>query len=417
MRLAALVMLAATASNLVFNMVAAHTGHGPPYSIFLYDLSERYDDFFKFILSFPAPGPVAWGPWMRDRVAQWEVANPFAGIAALRAGGLTHLFVPPLTALYCLLNAAAMRAIDPTLLFGATLAALWAYWAWLAARFDGAGKLAWIGLGTISYPMLMMATRGNVYAGVTALLIIHALWLSIRGRSPATAAILLALAVNIRPNAIVFALPLIALQPLPRRAAVTLVVAGSGLFAASLLGASMLYPDYSLSSFIQGLSNYYDFYVIGDLGLAYGSSLYGALKLMLGYRPGLDLLAAAVAFGLIGIGAWLHWCKPLASSSMLFLVLAAYTLGSTVITDYHLLVFVLVPAALAVEPRPLSRAGGAALIASCLMLAPKNYLFIDGVSLQVVINPAILLVAASLVIVSELRARRLVPAPSPTMAG
>jgi hypothetical protein len=303
-----------------------------------------------------------------------------------------------------------MRFIDPVLLFLALLAGLLLWWAAVAFRFaqSRAEALAWVGLGIICYPVLFMASRGNLHAGLTALLLVQALMLGLQRRAPVVAAILLAVAVNIRPNAILFAAPLLAFYwPQKWRFGATLAVTGLAILAASLLISTARYPEYRLGSILAGLESYAAIYVVANWGMQYGSSLFGALRALYGsYHPGLVTAATLSSLLLLGGGVAAWAMKRIDDALLLFLAATAYCLGSTVLGDYHLMAFLVVPLALA----PTYLRGTAledklktvVLVAVCLILSPKNYLFYGAprrpTSLQVVLNPAILMAAALLVL-------------------
>lgn len=388
----------------------------PRRPLFLYDPRERFDDFFAFIMSFAPHDPVAPARWFAERVAvsPWPAFPKLAGVEGLPHEALTNFFVPPLTTAYCQITAAMMRSIDPSLLYLATLAALGGYWLHLVGRHaPPADRAALALLGLLAYPTLMMVMRGNVYAGVTALLVIHAMLLTLRGERAMLAAVLLGVAVNIRPNAAPFLLPLLALQPRRRASLVAFAATAGAVFLASLALAHQLRPDYTLATFLAGIDNYHWHYVERAKGVPYGSSLYGAVTMLFGARPWQEALGASAALAIVAAGAWLHWRRALAPATLLFLTLAAYTLGSTIIGDYHLLVFVLPLLA----PGDRAPATLVARVAAALMLAPKNLFAIDGLSIQVLVNPAILLAATVAVLALEWRARRVErPALSPMPA-
>lgn len=380
--------------------------------ILLYDLRERFDDYFAFILSFTPHERTAPARWFADRVALSPAPGfpKLAGLEGLPHTALTNFFVTPLTTSYCLVTAALMRIVDPSLLYMATLAGLGAYWLHLVRRFGPPGQRVMLGLlGLLAYPTLQIVTRGNVYAGITALLVIHAMLLAVRGERPVLAAVLLGIAVNIRPNAAPFLLPLLALQPRWRHALIAFGATGAAVLVAGLALAHRLWPVYTAPTFLAGLGNYHWHYVEHAHGVPYGSSLYGALVMLFGAAPWQEATGAAAALAIVAAGTALHLKCPLPPVSLTFLTLAAYTLGSTIIGDYHLLVFVL-PLLVAGEG---TRAVTVAQVAAALMLAPKNLGAIDGLSVQVVLNPLILLTAAAVVLALEWQARR---SPSPRLA-
>lgn len=215
--------------------------------------------------------------------------------------------------------------------------------------------------------------------------------------------VLLALACCIRPNAVVFVLPLLALSRSDRlRALVCFGATGAGISIVALWAAHALYPDYTWRSFHAALSVYYDVYVTRGAGVAYGSSAYGLFRQLAGYRPGLDKLALLPAALIVLVTIMLARHRPLRASSLLFLTGAAYTLGSTIFGDYHLLPFLLPLMMLAREDEGggLDERARAIMICSCLMLAPKNLAFPDEAPWQIVANPLIL-IAGSLQVLGQ----------------
>lgn len=368
-------------------------------------LEDSFSDYFRFVTSYPGGESVSshFGA-LTAKLQSYQRMNPPAGVAALRSGMLTHFHAPPLVALFGLLNVRAMQWVEPALVLAAIYAALLAYWYAIFATIahSRAERWAWLLLGIISYPMLMVVVRGNVYAGLTALLIIHAVVLAMQGRSPRLAAILLAVAIGMRPNAIIFALPLIMLHPQRWRALLTLMIAGPAISGGAMLAAHLLYPDYTITTFLAGLRVYYVNHVVHHYGIAFGSSLFGALTVVGAPRAGLTTLAMipAAAIGLAALALWVRGRVNVAA--FLFLICAAYCLGSTVFADYHLFVFVLPIMAMAkdADRKPND---SIVLVASSLMLAPKNYLFNHDISVSTVLNPLILLTASAAIIVLALR--------------
>ena len=395
----------------LFPVIAMFHGYRSPILWMLGPIDDLFADYFKFITSFPGGSdvPVRSLFGLIDFPIPLSRVNPYLGTEAFTQGGPTHLHTMPLMTLYCLLSLRAMAWIGGAGGFAVSYAVLFAYWikvviGWAESRQEA---LTWIVVAAISYPVLMVVARGNIYAGCTGVLLVHAMLLAQKRTAPMLVAVLLALAVNIRPNAVLFVLPMVLFYwPQVCRALLSFCLAGGGIFLGSLILAHYLYPDYTLFNLLGGLQVYYEGYVIGNAGLALGSSLYGAVKFFIGYRFALDLATLLPSIAILLAATWRWMSGSLRDSAMLFLVAAAYCLGSSVIADYHLLVFII---PLMVSTREHGGASATAwadriaAISCCLMLISKNYLFRDGVSYQVVLNPLILLVASGLVLVCAWR--------------
>jgi hypothetical protein len=118
---------------------------------------------------------------------------------------------------------------------------------------------------------------------------------------------------------------------------------------------------------------------------------------LFGFQPWAYTVPLYVALGMFLATCMLAWRNALPDVALIFLTLSAYALGSQVFGDYHLIVFLIPVVMLAAGAKVDSATSRAILVASCLMLVPKNYIFqVDDEGMlewswQVVINPLILL--------------------------
>jgi hypothetical protein len=416
LRLATLTLLivgALTLANLIFNLVEIGLGRGFPYSTFLSDPIDNFGDFFSLLSSYPHGETAV----LTDRIglhALLPVNSP--SLHVMSVDGLepvTNFHLTPFSSVAAMVMLALTRWFDPMIEFLLLNACLAIYMAAIAFRTASSRgeALTWAAIGTFSYPMLIAAARGNLHAGLTGLLLIDALLLGLSRRAPIKAAFLLAVACNVRPNAILFALPLLAWYwPQRWRFSIALGTFGLAILGASAVAAHALYPAYTLASFRAGLKAYYKLYAVHYFGMAYGSTLYGALKVAVdGWRPGLDKVAMLVSL-MIALGGYaLYLLRRIGDVGLIFLIMAGYTLGSTVLADYHLVIFLCIPIALAAEStrRDSEDARRIMFIAACLMLTPKNYVFwAERLSLQVVFNPMVLLCVSLAVIAGSLQRDR-----------
>jgi hypothetical protein len=210
------------------------------------------------------------------------------------------------------------------------------------------------------------------------------------------------LAVNIRPNSIIFIFALlindgkkIIKRNLIFDAGIFLMFSAS-IFVISLFLANILYADYSLSNFLAGLKIYHSLYVVGDGGLAFGSSLFGALKFIFKFQPTLEIASALISLIFFSFFTFAYFKSRIDKVTYIYALCGVYTLGSTVIADYHLLVFFAPLALIHLDKgsklnNNLPTMRRLIFISSILMLVPKNIFFINGISLQVIFNPLILL--------------------------
>lgn len=275
---------------LAYAVIAHRLGYSAPLGLLFGPPNDLFADYFKFILSFPGGDHVS--PNSVFGLTELDIhppaRNPYRGIDGLHEGGLSHLGMP-LTVLFCLVSVKAMHFIGGGGAFVVTYSLLALYWAkvamgWARTRDEG---FSWFLIGLLSYPALMIIARGNVYAGFAGVMLVHAMLLGSRRSAPILAAVLLAVVINLRPNVILFGLPLLFFYwPHVRRLVPLFCLAGGGVFLASLVLANQLYPDYTFHSFSASLGFYYRSYVVGDDGLAMGSSLYGGSNSCSATGPG-----------------------------------------------------------------------------------------------------------------------------------
>jgi hypothetical protein len=256
----------------------------------------------------------------------------------------------------------------------------------------------------LSYPFLFAVTRGHVYSIIAGIAVINFLILSYKYDKLRRILMLflLAIAINIKPTLIIFIFAFlingetkIIKKNLIFDTGIFLMFS-AGIFVTSLIFASILYADYSLSNFLTGLKIYHSLYVIGDNGLAFGSSLFGALKFIFKSQPHLEIITTFICFCFFTFFTFFYLNRIVNKVTYIYTLCAIYTLGSLVLADYHLIVFFapLVLMRLATRNKldaVLSSTHKLIFVSSILMLVPKNIFFVNDLSLQIILNPLILL--------------------------
>ena len=423
--------------NMLFYIVLIECGLQPQHV--LMGPNDRFADLVKLSLSFKnvtagienTPSFQSWNPLFKH----YYTFPDYGGSEALVQGNLTHFHHPPLSALILMLcGRFIFWTGSPTLaiLLFLVLYLITVWWMICVGippdrRTTLVLFVVWFAC-LFTYPALLIFSRANyVNAGFTTVPLVGFM-LATFGRRKAGFFALLALAVaaNIKPNAIIFvaALPLVfgirgALNPFLKLCAIFL-----GIFVPSYVAAHYLYPEYTIATFLKGVAIYKEVYIVGEGGTRFNSSLFGLVKNpMQFFRPGISfsvimqtyygllfLLVAAICWNWWRVsrrsadvrkhrserGRELErplWPLPLAP----YFLTSLYCLYSPVFADYHLLVF-LAPLLLIFldyqEWEAHFRSLAMVALASILMLSPKNYLFAMGVPLQVLINPAILYFSA-----------------------
>src|ERR1019366_8210239 len=216
LRIAVLAILCLTFANALFSVM--HNEFGRGYHSFLAGPDDRFADGVKVALSFKTitgglekqPSFASWP----DLFKNYYLHNPYVGREGFASGKETNFHFPPLFELLLLLcSLIIVRTGSPQfalwLLFAVYLCGV--YWlTYRSVRKEDRTRAAEFAIWFVcllGYPSLMIFTRGNYYAGFTALLIVHVLISLFGYRDGGTAASLaLALAVNIRPNSLIFVL-------------------------------------------------------------------------------------------------------------------------------------------------------------------------------------------------------------------
>lgn len=398
------------ALNSIFNSLAVAVGLDFPKTTFLFAPNDLFADYFKVIFSYSGASDIQIHGVFSTLLSSYLKNNPYHGGDSLVSGALTHFHLTPLTTLFSLLNLQLMNYITPQWLFFVLILGFFigVYLLIIKIACSKSDRLLWFLSVLLCYPTLLAITRGNIFAGITSLALTGYLILMSKDENKFLALFLLAIAVNIRPNAIIFILALLFGKSKSKIGHVSIffVIAG-GVFFNSLYLSNYIYPDYTLTNFLSGLKSYHAMYVFSNGGLAYGSSLYGPLKVVFGATSATEISAMILTILLLAPAVWLRWGNKISNSSFIFIICSCYVLGSSVFADYHLGVFFapLMLYYLGGKEKPtmnlqLSDRAEYAMIyfGSVFMLVPKNYVFYRGMSAQVVLNPMALLLVTTAIL-------------------
>jgi hypothetical protein len=450
-----------TFANLLFPAVMYEIGND--YKSILSGPSDRFADLVKVSLSYKEFMPhiensKGFQSWP-DLFKNYYLSNPYGGKDELAQGHLTHFHAPPFSALVIIACAFSIaqtqNAWFPLIIFFLfyLITVQWTISVGIPKeqRTSTAVFTVWF-IALLSYPALFVFSRGHFIDGITSLLIVvFLLALFGRRRVDVVAVIALAVAVNVRPDAIIFTLAIPAvlgfkssIKPILHCAELT-----SGILAVSYFLAHALCPDYTFSTIHQGLEIYNKIYVIGSGGDAFNSSLFALIKtvnkiskitnihhsiLLVSLAGLLVSLGVAVYWGfqrasrwviagplsfvilycmlavcynyhqyayqvfmmvsaiLLAAVCWSMWRTADRLLLLPFYLTVVFCLVKPVFGDYNLLVFI--APVLLVFFRYKEWVGRYHLVSAItlgcvLMLSPKNY-FVNGTSIQLLLNPLIL---------------------------
>jgi hypothetical protein len=396
------IVLGFVVANLLFNAVAGSFGACYPYTSFLSLPTDRFADFFKLAFSYPGapihPAASSWG--VNDLLA-----HHLAEVKLYEGTNVNHFHEPPVPTLLAVGARWLMALVDPVLLFlGLLVAAFAALFATVlgVSRARRAGA-AFATASILSYPAMLAIDRGHFFSLICASLMIAATFRTLRGKADGWTILMFAIALNLRPNmGIVPSVLFFGKQGLSFRNAMWLGIATILFFIGTMAVVHQVYPAYSYATFLKGLGQYGMAYAGGENGYSNGSSLYGMIRAPLGYAWWMPFIPFIVAALLLAPTILESRQGHLRQSECLFLALCAYVFGSHVFADYHLLGFIIPLILVAREDGPLDMSAWTIVLASSLMLAPKNFIFEfhgnTAWSWQVVANPLILLAASAVVL-------------------
>jgi hypothetical protein len=382
-----------------------------PYTTFLFDPNDRFADYFKGIFSLPGAGDLKIDGTSKFSLllSDYLHSKSYLGVEGLATGALTNLHSTPMGTLIGLVNLQLMHYFDPIYIFVSIfvigLALL--YIVFRSVSVSRRDSALFFAAALFCYPTLFMITRGHIYSGISSLSLLIFVLLMYQDKNRCLALLFLAVAVNLRPNAVIF-ISLIGLVDL--RNVKTDLPLFFGLFVyiflTSYFVSNAIYSDYTLKNFLLAVYIYHNQYVVGHAGLAFGSSLFGPLKAIFGYSKFVELFPILVGGSIIVSSYLLLRYAFISKIVFIFNICSSYVLASSVIADYHLLIFFapLLCLYLDVKAKDLpSRVSvqyelPIIFLASILLLSPKNYVYFKSISAQVALNPIILICSSCLLI-------------------
>ncbi|MCX5848685.1 MAG: hypothetical protein NTW65_04480 [Deltaproteobacteria bacterium] len=318
---------------------------------------------------------------------------------------LSHFHLMPLTTLLCILVCYAIGyGLSPSLIMWTLFlfCIILLYFSTNHIIKSYKKSLLLVVLVIVSYPLIYIVTRGNYAAflcGIGVLAFLNSLF--INKKLDFLSLFLFSIALNFRPNAllILLALPLLlgireSLWPAFKIGLISLLI-----YVLIYFIVHYIYHAYTITTFLNALAVYNNSYFAGISGLFFNSSLHGALKL-LGALFEIPLIYATLMFYIFSviiliILAMLVFKKKSITEYYPFILSSVYILLTPVAGDYHLIIFVF-PLFIIYTNYDIWKNDRNTLIlittSTLLLLSPKNYYFFAPyLSLQIIINPMIML--------------------------
>ena len=373
---------------------------------------DLFADYLKVTLSLPNSNLVHYTKNMGlYNIIKYDINyNPYSDRPdeeLRKINKVSHLHLPPFAQLYYLKSLDLMKILQPAtvvylnIILLVIIALVIPDVQTLKSSFKYGSLIIFF-----SYPFLFGIQRGNFAAMITGLMLIHFLLNIYKHKCDTFLCLLISIAINFRPNSAIFiaALTILnhseAIKSLIKIALATIII-----FIISYCWDHNIYPIYTFHTMLDGLKNYHYLYAYYDGGLNYGSSAFGLAKIMIGNNVLIEFICFLFPLLFLLLSVALYYKKYIHYSSLIFIMCCAYTLSSSVFSDYHLLCFV-VPLLISISE--VNSIGFAEfkvknilsdyniniyqIFISISLLIPKHYIFIQNdVSLQTLLNPIIIL--------------------------
>ena len=394
--------------NALYNSLSVAYGMDHfPYSTFLFYSSDLHADLIK----------MAMGSWHTIHIdtSKWNQVYQkfyeFYSTGFFEKHHFNNNHLPPLPFLMSIVLGKVLQSTSPDLIVSIYYCIVFTTLGIIAIhlkknRFDF--YILMIGM-ILSYPVLMLLSRGNLFSFLATFSTIIFLFLIYQKKFSWIAILLLSFAIEFRPNIALLSI-LFFVYPYKTALRYIFTTAGISLVTFFLLTkiSHLIYPHYSLESFIAGLHNYIHIYVTGNMGVLFNNSLYGAIRsLSIAWHlpiPPSKLLLINTIIALVGILSllftlYLYLQKKINTYEFIFLVISIMTLSTTIFATYHLSIYLfIVLIGFKKSLSELSRHYHLIIFTTIFLLVPKNYIFFDFLykdflSAETILNPIILLLS------------------------
>lgn len=405
-----------TLLNAFYNFLCISYGLNYPYNTFLFTVDDLHADLLKVALSYLNKNSLNYQSWSLLH-QNYLINNPYGSSEALKIGRLTNLHMPPLGTLISLMDAKLIQIFSPNILlvlfYSISILSIYKMTSFFTKNKKE--SILIVSFILLSYPVLFLLTRGHIYSLITNITTIFFLYHVLRKNNIIIPIILLAIMFNMRPNSLFLGLLFFVYGF--KNGFKALVLAGIlsiVLFTINLIIANQIYDDYTFENFTNALKIYYEMYVLGSGGNAFNNSMLSLVKFPLLAVFKIMHYDKSVAFDIVGIfntiilifgsslgfySLLLFMKNKINTFEVIFLITSLYVLVSSVFATYYMaifFVFLLIP--LQMKEVEKSRFFILIMIICVLMLSPKNYIFVRGISLEVIINPLVMLSAIGYII-------------------
>jgi hypothetical protein len=336
--------------NLFYNQIMTSLGFGYPRTSFFFFPQDIFADFFKFIINqnnlsqyFMTPQGEKGYPYI----------TPHLNFSFYYQ---TNFINPPFYALISAVNAAFLKLLNPYLVYFLNIFLFLAIFFFQIKKFLVVKETSVIIFITslFSYSVLFMMNRGHIYSAFTCLILIQILINSYLRKNFILNFFLVLLVFSSKPTALCFALYIFYYN-------ISFYKKYIYFFLLLILAPIfyILFNEFNyfflgnIWSFYNNFDNtfkmhsqqlYYNYYIIGNEGLAFNSSLWGPVKFFLVTFTEFSLhiwLKITFVFSslIFFLFILLFFLKKINITVFAYALTSYYILASPVSADYHLIVF------------------------------------------------------------------------------
>jgi hypothetical protein len=336
--------------NLFYNQIMTSLGFGYPRTSFFFYPQDIFADFFKFIINqnnlsqyFVTPQGEKGYPYI----------TPHLNFSFYYQ---TNFINPPFYALISAVNAVFLKLLNPYLVYFLNIFLFLTIFFFQIKKFLVVKETSIIIFITslFSYAVLVMMNRGHIFSAFTCLILIQILINSYLRKNFILNFFLVLLVFSSKPTALCFALYIFYynISFYKKYIYFFLLLILAPIFYILFNEFNYLFFG-NLWSFYNNFDNtfkmhsqqlYYNYYIIGNQGLAFNSSLWGPVKFFLATFTEFSLhiwlkitfIFSSLIFFLFIL---LFFLKKINISVFAYTLVSYYILASPVSADYHLIVF------------------------------------------------------------------------------
>jgi len=407
--------------NLFYNHIWAYFGYGFPRGTFFHIPGEAFSDFFKTIINFHNLSSnfiVRDGEEINLYFRTFKDYPLITKHVYFSFYSQNNMILPPFYSFLTGLNAIFFKLVSPYLVYFFNILIFLIVFFFQIKNFLVDNKISFIIFITaiFSYAFLFMWNRGHIFSAFLCLILIQVLINCYLKKNFIQNFFLVMFAFSGKTTALCFALYIFNYNISFSKKIIyfSLLLISSPIFFILINEFNYIFLENIWSfykNFIGTLKMhsqdlYYNMYIIGDGGLAYGSSLWGPVKVFLRLFNDINLhiwvkitfIFSSLVFLLF---VSLFFLKKISAPVFLYALVSYYILVSPVSADYHLIVF-FGPLLLLLKDYKNSDCKDLYIIlilAVAFIVSPQHFfLTIENVPEKTILNPLLILITNSYIL-------------------